>query len=417
MRSVLRLPIYTSAALGAALVLAGCGGGGGGGGTNPTTSAQSLIGNVFNEGTGLPVPGASVQLTDLNRTTTTDASGNFRFDDISTTFTGGALQVSANGFDPESATVTQNGSALQVPAVGLASLGTPVTMSPTTGGTVSQAVPEAPGLPSPSLTVPAGALPAGSNVDVSLTTVVDSPLDTLVSQFSVSSQAIGDAAVRGPEIQVRIKPSNVVLNSPAQITLPLPFVLPGGTQVPIIQKKANSWREVGVATVDASGKVAVGQISEFQPTGVEAWHAFQRSPRSQSTVSMTEMTLAAIHNNVNNLANQSYCQDKVIKSGQTARISARFDWTFDAPTLPTSPVNEAELVLGNSHHQDRVKNRLYSGLWNIPGGPVTFTMMEDEIQVRRVLDGQVRDVAGSFVTTHGKPSWPRPSNHNQGGVQ
>jgi hypothetical protein len=412
------LPFYTTAAAAAALVLAGCGGGGGGGGTNPTTSAQSLIGNVYNDGTGNPVQGASVQLTSLNRTTTTDASGNFRFDDISTTFTGGELQVSANGFDAESATVTVNGSALQVPAVGLTQLGTSVPVAPATGGTASQAVAELPSLPQASITVPANALPAGSNVDVSLTPVIDAPVDQLVSELSVSSQAIGDPATRGPEISVRIRPAGITLTSPAQITLPLPFALPGGTQVPILQKKNGSWREVSAGTVDGSGRFAVGPISEFLPTGVEAWHSFQRTTQNRPNVTMTEVTLASIQNNINNLANKNFVVDKVIKSGQTSRITARFDWSFSSPSLPTSPVDEESLVLGRvGAHRDRVQNRLYSGLWNVPGGPVTFAEREEDVSVRRVLDGQVRDVAGSFVAIHGKPSWPRPSDHNQGGVQ
>jgi Carboxypeptidase regulatory-like domain len=419
MRSVLRLPFYTAAVTAAALVLAGCGGGGGGGGTTDlSATALSLVGNVYNDDTGAPVSGATVLVPSLNnRSATTDASGTYRFDDISSTYTGGELQVTASGFDDESATVTVNGSALQVPAVALTSLGTPVSMPPAAGGTVSQGVAAVPTLPQASMTVPANALPAGANVDVSLTPVVEAPVDSLVSQLTVKSQAVGDTSARGPEIAVRIRPAGIALSSPAQITLPLPFALPGGSQVPIIQKKNGVWREVSSAVVDGSGFFAVGPIDEFQPTGVQAWHAFQRTTQNMPNVTMTEVTLASIQNNINNLANKTYVVDKVIKSGQTSRITARFDWGFDSPTLLTSPVDEESLVLGRVSHRDRVKSRLYSGLWNITGGPVTFAEREETVHVMRVLAGQVANEAGTFTATHGVPNWPRPSNHNQGGVQ
>jgi hypothetical protein len=396
-------------------MLAGCGGGGGGGGGSADVNSQSLIGNVFNGATGDPVVGASVQL--AGRSTTTDAAGNYQFEDLAADFTGGEVTVTAGGFDEETAAVTLSGSALQVPPVGLTPTPQATAVSPTAGAVVSSSVPEAPELPQASLNIPAGALPGSSNADVSVTPTVDVALDALVESLSVQSLSVGDTAQRGPEIRLNIRPHGLVLNTPVQVTLPLPFALtPGGT-VPIIQRKNGVWREVGTAVVNETGAAAVGEIREFLPTGAECWHGFTKSTSNDPDMPLDEVSLASIGNDIRNLPDRSYVVNRMVQDGRVAKITARFQLGFLTPELPTSPVDEESLVLGRRAHRDRIRDRFFKGPWSVSGGPVTFGLRTHQVVVRRFVDGQAVSEAGSFVLTHGRPSWPRPSNHNQGGVQ
>ena len=74
-------------------------------------------------------------------------------------------------------------------------------------------------------------------------------------------------------------------------------------------------------------------------------------------------------------------------------------------------------MLGKAQHRVRLHDHLYGGMWDITGGPVQFKVFEEDVTVKRFVDGQPVSVAGSFTATHGRPAWPRPGQHNQGGVQ
>jgi hypothetical protein len=312
--------------------------------------------------------------------------------------------------------VTVVGSAPQVAAVGLTPSGTPVTITPATGGNVTQGVAEAPTLPSATLTIPAGALPGSAPMAITLTPVVNQPGDALVSAASVRAQAIGDVSVRGPEIEARMTPAGTVMTAPGQLTMPLPFALTPGMPVPILQFTDGQWRETGVATVDPSGTTATGHITALVPTGLDCWHAFDRTTTQMSPVTLQEMSLSEIQNNINNLLDRHYCVDRVVEAGRTAEITARFRWQFPTVDLPASPVDEMALCLGPAAYRDVLSDFFASGQWNIAGGPVTFNVFQENVTVNRIVDGVMMSVAGTFVANHGRPSWALPTNHNQGGV-
>lgn len=415
MRTVMRLPILLTTAACAAVFLAGCGGGiGGSGGTNEVTS-QSLIGSVFNVATGEPVSGATVRL--ASRSAATDAAGNYVFDNLATSFRGGELTVTAPGFAVETSTVSPAGSALLVSPVGLTPAGAATNVTPASGAVLSTPVAAAPNLPHASLSITPDSLPGTADVPISITAVVNAPVVPLATLQSVRGQAVNDVSDSRPEIYLDMFPYGLVLTRPVPVTLPLPFALAPGSRVPVLQQKQGAWREVGNAVVDGTGAAAVGQIAEFRPTGVAGWHALRRSTTNEPELELREVSQASISNDMNQLPDRSYVVNRTLQNGRMAQITARFRLGFESPKLPTSPVDEDALVLGRNTYRERLSNRFFRGPWNVNEGPVTFSLRENRLTILRILGGQVVSEAGSYMLVDGQPTWPRPQEHNQGGVQ
>src|SRR5438105_320395 len=166
MRSVFRLTLLPVAAACAALLASGCGGGGGGGTTPVTASSLDLVGNVVDSTTGNPINGAAVQLAPGTGSTTTDAKGTFKFDNLGSTFSGGTVSVTAGGFSDQTANVTVAGGQATVAPVAMTPVGTSVSVPSSSGGTVQQSVAEIPALAPASLQIPADALDANTSVDM-----------------------------------------------------------------------------------------------------------------------------------------------------------------------------------------------------------------------------------------------------------
>lgn len=221
----------------------------------PAPQAVVLSGYVLDGGTGNGISGASVNLTKLDgtvvSTATTNASGLYSFNLTALNVADATLNVNTNvtgyGYGFRIASYDKANGATAVTPIVLTKIANVTTVTIGTSGGAATVPPSTDAKTSApvTVTVPANAVPANTQVTVATVPVVSTPPPSLpATQNIVSSNNLA-------------APGVTTFAQPVTMTFNLPFGLPVGTQIPLLllNTTTNKWENTGLNAVVAAGGV------------------------------------------------------------------------------------------------------------------------------------------------------------------
>ncbi len=231
--------------------------------TAPAAQAIVLSSYVLDGSTGNGIPNAVVSLVKLDgsvvTTSVTNASGLFSFNLTALNLTETTYNVSTNvsgyGYGFRVASYDKANNTAGASPIVLTKIVTTTTTIAATGGTAAtNPTNEAKTTTQVSVTLPANAVPAGTQVAVAAVPIVSTPPPTI---GAATQSLVASTTVSAPGV--------TTFASAVTMSFTLPFPVVAGTQIPVLvlNTATNKWEDSGLkAVVSASGLTATVQITK-----------------------------------------------------------------------------------------------------------------------------------------------------------